>query len=81
MREQTGKITELMVTNTKSGKLSNARMLRNLADEKTGSREALKLGPLRSLALELTAEPQWQSPADSVAKGREQKAAIDVTEG
>jgi hypothetical protein len=61
--EKAGEIAAALLKSTIEGHVLSARLLVELAEGNVSAEEALAMRPLRSLALQLEAEPQW--PFDS----------------
>lgn len=60
-------IADSLLKSTKKGHVMSARLLVELAEGNVGAEEALTMRPLRSLALQLEAEPQWPFDAPNAA--------------
>jgi hypothetical protein len=65
--ENAGAIAKSLLDSTIAGHVLSARLLVELAEGNVGAEEALAMRPLRSLALQLEAEPQWPFDAPDAA--------------
>jgi hypothetical protein len=59
VNEKATEIAKSLLKSTIAGHVLSARLLVELAEGNVGAEEALRMRPLRSLALQLEAEPQW----------------------
>jgi hypothetical protein len=58
------KLADVLTAKALAGDLASAKVLVGLAAGKKPMPERKKAGPLRSLALALEAQPQWQGPSE-----------------
>ena len=71
--EKAPEIAKSLYESTIKGHVLSARLLVELAEGDVEAEEAMTMRPLRSIALELAAEPQW--------KGEETEAGAEMCSG
>jgi hypothetical protein len=62
--ERATEIAQSLLKSTLKGHILSARFLVELAEENVEAEEAMAMQPVRSLALDLAAEPEWPSETD-----------------